>query len=230
MRTTFLLAAVVGLAACGAPEPFPAMVYFTVTTPDGVITKQATTFLAGAPKSNRSMVALSRASEAVQATGNRSIPMHLRNAPTGWMKSEGYGEGYRYPPDEPDAFVERLDIWRAEGRGEVRGVLHCYTGTLEFARRALDAELCVSFSGILTFKNDRGLREVARELPLDRLMVETDAPLLSPEGFRGRRNEPERVRLVGEALASTRGMPAAEVARITTANARRLFRLAAEAA
>ena len=127
--------------------------------------------------------------------------------------------------EEPDAFGEALDLWQAEGRGELRGVLHCYTGDLEFARRALDAGLDVSFSGILTFKQDRGLREVARALPLDRLLVETDAPLLAPEGYRGRRNEPARVTQVGRVLAETRDVPIEEVARHTTRNARRLFRL-----
>ena len=104
--------------------------------------------------------------------------------------------------EEPDAHAELLDIWLAEGRGDVEGVLHCYTGPLEFARRALDARLDVSFSGILTFKRDRGLRDVARGLPLSRLHVETDAPLLAPEGFRGRRNEPAHVTVVGEVLAA----------------------------
>jgi len=127
--------------------------------------------------------------------------------------------------DDAVAYDDLLDLWRAEGRGELEGVLHCYTGTLEFARRALDAGLFISFSGILTFKRDRGLRDVARELPLDRLLVETDAPLLSPEGFRGKRNEPARVRLVGEVLAATRDVPVEEVAHATTRNARRLFRL-----
>ena len=127
--------------------------------------------------------------------------------------------------DEPNAFEELLDIWQAETRGEVEGVLHCYTGTLEFARRAIEAGLYISFSGILTFKNDRGLREVAKALPLERLMVETDAPLLAPEGFRGRRNEPAHVALVGEVLAALHEMPAEEIARATSANARTLFRL-----
>jgi len=127
--------------------------------------------------------------------------------------------------DEPNAFEEVLDIWRAEGGDALEGVLHCYTGTLAFARRALDSGLLVSFSGILTFKNDRGLREVAKALPIDRLLVETDAPLLAPQGFRGKRNEPLHVGLVGEALAAIRGLPLEEVARVTTGNARRLFRL-----
>ena len=129
--------------------------------------------------------------------------------------------------DEPDAYGELLEIWRSEGGGAIEGVLHCYTGTLDFAHRALDAGLDVSFSGILSFRRDRGLREVARALPLDRVMVETDAPLLAPEGFRGRRNEPARVTVVGRVLAEVKGLAPEEVARTTTANARRLFRLGA---
>ncbi|TDJ15776.1 MAG: TatD family deoxyribonuclease [Deltaproteobacteria bacterium] len=132
--------------------------------------------------------------------------------------------------DEPNAFAETLDIWRQEGGGEVDGVLHCYTGNLEFARRALDERLEISFSGILTFKRDRGLRDVARGLPLDRLMVETDAPLLSPEGHRGQRNEPARVVVVGTVLAKVHGVAVEEVAATTSRNARRLFRMPEDAA
>jgi TatD DNase family protein len=123
------------------------------------------------------------------------------------------------------AYEELLDIWRAEGRGDVRGVLHCYTHDLPFARRALDARLDVSFSGILTFKRDRGLRDVAAALPLDRLLVETDAPLLAPEGLRGRRNEPANVARVGAALALAQQRPIEEIAAATADNARRLFGL-----
>jgi TatD DNase family protein len=126
---------------------------------------------------------------------------------------------------EPNAFEETLDIWRAESGGALEGVLHCYTGDLDFARSALDAGLYVSFSGVITFKQDRGLREVARALPLERLLVETDAPLLAPQGFRGKRNEPAHVAIVGRALAEAQGRPVEEVARVTTRNARRLFRL-----
>jgi TatD DNase family protein len=129
--------------------------------------------------------------------------------------------------DEPNAFDEMLDIWQAEGRGELEGVLHCYTGSLGFAKRAIEQGFYVSFSGILTFKRDRGLRDVAAALPLERLMVETDAPLLAPEGHRGRRNEPVHVSLVGETLARLQGVSAEEAARITSANARRLYRLEA---
>ena len=127
--------------------------------------------------------------------------------------------------DEHGAFDELLDIWQAEGHGELEGVLHCYTGTLDFARRALAVGLSVSFSGILTFKQDRGLRAVAAALPLERLLVETDAPLLAPEGLRGQRNEPAWVGRVGEVLARVQGRTLEEVAAATTHNARRLFRL-----
>ncbi len=127
-----------------------------------------------------------------------------------------------------EAWDELLDLWQAEGGGEVEGVLHCFTGSLAFARRALDARLWISFSGILTFRKDRGLREVAAALPLERLLVETDCPLLAPEGFRGRRNEPAHVARVGETLARVQQRPVAEVARRTTENARRLFRLPAD--
>ena len=126
---------------------------------------------------------------------------------------------------ETDAYEELMDIWRSEGGGSVQGVLHCYTHDQAYARRALDEGLFVSFSGILTFKRDRGLRGVAAALPLDRLLVETDAPLLAPEGHRGQRNEPARVALVGAVLAEAQGVPVAEVAATTARNARTLFRL-----
>jgi TatD DNase family protein len=127
--------------------------------------------------------------------------------------------------DGPDAYEDLLAIWRAEGGGAVEGVLHCYTGGLDFARRALDQGLLVSFSGILTFKRAGELRDVARGLPLDRLLVETDAPFLAPEGQRGKRNEPAWVARVGEVLAALHGVALEEAARVTARNTRRLFRL-----
>ena len=124
-----------------------------------------------------------------------------------------------------DAYEELLEIWASEGRGAVEGVLHCYTHDLAFAKRALEQRLWISFSGILTFKRDRGLRATAAALPLERLLVETDAPLLAPEGQRGARNEPARVAEVGAVLAAAQGRPVEEVAALTARNARALFRL-----
>ncbi len=129
--------------------------------------------------------------------------------------------------DGPEAWDDLLSIWRCEAAGSVEGVLHCFTGSLDVARRALEERLWISFSGILTFRKDGGLREVAAALPLDRLLVETDCPLLAPEGFRGRRNEPAHVGRVGEVLARVQEQPVEEVARRTSENARRLFRLPA---
>jgi TatD DNase family protein len=128
--------------------------------------------------------------------------------------------------DDESAWEELLDIWLAEGRGDVEGVLHCYTGTLDFARRALDARLDVSFSGIVSFKTASDLRDVAAALPLDRILVETDCPFLAPVPFRGKRNEPAFVDAVGRAVAAVRGVDAETIARATAANARRLFRFA----
>ncbi len=127
--------------------------------------------------------------------------------------------------DEPNAYDELLEIWLAEGRGDLEGVLHCYTGSLEFARRAMDAGFFVSFSGIITFKASGALREVAQGIPLDRLMVETDAPFLAPQGHRGKRNEPLWVALVGETLAQLHTCTTHEIAARTSANTRQLFRL-----
>ena len=127
--------------------------------------------------------------------------------------------------DDPNAYEELLEIWIAEGRDQLEGVLHCYSGSLDFARRAMDHGFYVSFSGIVTFKKSEDLRETAAGVPLDRLMVETDAPFLAPQGHRGRRNEPAWVAVVGETLAQLHDVPVETVAEHTTRNARRFYRL-----
>lgn len=103
------------------------------------------------------------------------------------------------------------------------GVLHCFTGTADFARRVLDLGLMISFSGILTFKNAAALREVAREVPAERLLIETDSPLLAPVPHRGRRNEPAHLALVAETLAQIRNDTPERIAHSTAANAGALF-------
>jgi len=108
------------------------------------------------------------------------------------------------------------------------GVLHCFTGTYEFARKLLDLGLMISFSGILTFRNADALRDCARRLPLDRILIETDAPYLAPVPFRGKTNEPALVSKVAETLASIRGDTLQIIAVQTSVNARFLFNTAKE--
>src|SRR6185369_5963323 len=124
-----------------------------------------------------------------------------------------------------DAHADAADVLGATGAAELGGVIHCFTGGVADARRYLDLGQDLSFSGILTFKTAGELREVAAYAPLDRILVETDAPYLAPIPYRGKRNEPAYVVKTLELLASLRGIDVAEADRATTANARRLFRL-----
>lgn len=119
-----------------------------------------------------------------------------------------------------------IDQLARRGR-PVRGVLHSFTGDWDAARALLDLGLHLSFAGMLTFSNKKldALREAATRVPLDRLLVETDSPYLSPHPFRGQTNEPARVALTAERLAQLRGLARDELARLTTENARRLFAL-----
>jgi TatD DNase family protein len=108
-------------------------------------------------------------------------------------------------------------------KGAFRAVLHCYTGGRDLAMKAIDLGLSISFTGILTFKKSQALRDLAAELPADRIMVETDAPYLAPGKYRGKRNEPSYVVETAKVLAETRGVSVDELARQTTANFFRLF-------
>ena len=123
-----------------------------------------------------------------------------------------------------DADNDTADMLEAAmARMHFKAVLHCYTGGAELARRALALGLYVSFSGILTFKKSEELRAVAASVPLDRLLVETDAPYLAPGKYRGKRNEPAYVVLTAAELARVKGVSPEEIARITTENFFRLY-------
>jgi TatD DNase family protein len=105
-------------------------------------------------------------------------------------------------------------------------VLHCFTGGRKLAVRALDLGLYVSFSGVITFNKSEPLREIARDVPMDRLLVETDAPFLAPTPFRGKRNEPSYIVRTAAALAAVKGVSDDEIARATTDNFFRLYKKA----
>ena len=117
-----------------------------------------------------------------------------------------------------EADADTVTILQEEGRGEVRGVFHCFSGSADLASAALDLGFAVSFAGILTFPNAADLRKVAASIPADRLLVETDCPYLAPAPHRGRRNEPAWVVQVLEKLAEVRGEPIEEVARAVDLN------------
>jgi len=123
------------------------------------------------------------------------------------------------------AAADTLRIMREEGAGEVGGVMHCFTETLEVAKAAVDLGFLISFSGIVTFRNAGSLREVAKAMPLERILVETDSPYLAPTPHRGKVNRPAYVRLVAEEIARLRGISFEDVAAATTQNFFRLFKI-----
>ncbi|MFM1655436.1 TatD family hydrolase [Brevibacillus sp. B_LB10_24] len=126
-----------------------------------------------------------------------------------------------------DAHEDVIKILREEKAEEVGGVMHCFSGSWETAKLALEMNFYISFGGPLTFKNAKKPKEVAVQVPLDRLLVETDCPYLTPHPYRGKRNESGYVRLVAEEMANLRGLSYEEMIQITGDNAQRLFRLPA---
>jgi TatD DNase family protein len=123
-----------------------------------------------------------------------------------------------------EADADTIELLRSAGGGEVTGVLHCFTGTAELAHAALELGFYISLAGILTFPKSQELRDVARQVPLDRLLLETDSPFLSPAPHRGARNEPARMVHTAQTLAALKEITVAELDRVTTANFHALFR------
>jgi TatD DNase family protein len=124
-----------------------------------------------------------------------------------------------------EASADTIEILKDEGQGKVRGVFHCFTETEAVARAALDLGFHISFSGILTFKNAGDIREVARFVPMDRCLIETDSPYLAPAPHRGKLNSPAYVSLVAKQMAELKGVDVEELGRITSANFEELFSL-----
>ena len=108
---------------------------------------------------------------------------------------------------------------------EVTGVFHCYSGSAEMAKWLVNRGWCIGFTGVLTFKNARKAVEVAKEIPLDRIVLETDCPYMSPEPFRGKRNDPGKLYRMAEKLAEIRGLTVEEIHTITVENGKRLYRI-----
>lgn len=125
-----------------------------------------------------------------------------------------------------EAEAETIEILKSEYDGaQRRGVFHCFSGTMDLAQRAIEIGFMISFSGIVTFKKADELRAVAKQVPLDRLLIETDCPYLTPIPYRGKRNEPAYVVEVARRLATLHGLDIEEMARITSENFNRFFGL-----
>lgn len=124
-----------------------------------------------------------------------------------------------------EATQDVIDILKSEGASEVGGVMHSFSGSKEICDEVLKLNFMISLGGPVTFKNAKQPKEIAKHVPLNRLLIETDAPYLTPHPYRGKRNEPAYVKLVAEEIADLRGIMYEEVAKETTKNAERLFKL-----
>lgn len=124
-----------------------------------------------------------------------------------------------------DAHADTLSIMTEEKKDNSRGILHCFSGSVELAREFIKLGFMISLAGPVTFKNAKVAKQVASEIPLEYLLIETDAPYLTPEPYRGKRNEPKHVRYVAEQIAILKGITYDRVVEQTSSNFRRLFNL-----
>jgi len=124
-----------------------------------------------------------------------------------------------------EAHHETLEILKSEGAKDCGGIIHCFSGDYGMAKACMDMGFYISIPGSITFKNAKSFREVVKRIPLDSLLVETDAPFLTPEPFRGKRNEPGYVRYTAQRMAEVKNISLEKVAEATTQNAMRVYRL-----
>ena len=169
--------------------------------------------------------------EKVVAIGETGLDYFRVEGDTGWQRERfrthiraARASGKPLVIHTRNAAEDTLRIMDEEGAGEAGGVMHCFTETWEVAEAAIAQGFHISFSGIVTFKNAAALKEVARRVPIERVLVETDSPYLAPVPHRGKPNQPAFVRHVAEEVARLRGITLEEVARATTENFFRLFR------
>jgi TatD DNase family protein len=172
------------------------------------------------------------ASEKVVAVGETGLDYYYNHSPRD-MQRRAFTQfihmaretGLPIVVHERDAAQEAAELLREESDGDLRGVIHCFTGSYHAARVYLDLGFYLSFTGIITFKNAEPLRDVVRKIPLERMLVETDSPYLTPVPHRGKRNEPAYVRLVAETVAKLKEISLDEVATVTTRNVCELFKI-----
>jgi len=122
-----------------------------------------------------------------------------------------------------EAHKDTFDLLSGNVNGEIPVIMHCFSGSLEFAKECIQKGFFIALGGVVTFKNALKAHEIAKEIPLDYLLLETDAPYLTPVPFRGKRNEPAYVKLVAEEIAKLRGISLEEVAEATSVNVRKVF-------
>ena len=141
---------------------------------------------------------------------DKPIVLHLRNGKDGNSDNDAYDAAFK--------LLERLS------RNKYKGIMHCFSGTMEDAERAVDMGFCIGIGGTLTYKKS-SLPEIVKALPLERIVLETDDPYLAPVPYRGRRNEPSYITFVAEKVAEIKNISSEKVADVTTANAKELFNL-----
>lgn len=169
--------------------------------------------------------------ERVVAIGETGLDYYRHHGEMGWQQERfrrhiqaAKQSGKPLIVHTRDAPEDTVSIMREEGAADIGGVMHCFTESWEVAHQALDLNFNISFSGIVTFRNADALREVARQIPEDRLLIETDAPYLAPVPYRGKTNEPAYVRHVAECLANIREVHIESIAEVTTRNFFTLFK------
>ena len=174
--------------------------------------------------------------EKVVAYGEIGLDYHYNHSPPKLQRERfreqvGLAKELRLPLviHTREAQEDTIAILKEEKAGDVGGVFHCFSGDARLAKDALELGFYLSFSGVITFQNATPLRDIVKTVPLDRILVETDCPYLTPAPHRGKRNEPAFVTLVAEKIAEVKGTAAAagveEIGRVTSDNARRLFKI-----
>jgi len=168
----------------------------------------------------------------VVAIGETGLDYYYENSPRDsqktWLKIQlALARNLNLPViiHDRDAHEDILKIIREEPVKDAGGVFHCFSGSVEMAKELIDHNFYISIGGPVTFKNAKRAVEVVKAVPDDRLLIETDCPYLTPEPYRGKRNESGYIRFVAEKIAEIKGVSFEEIARITTENAKRLFRI-----